>query len=179
VIQLKLLLGFSGFLLCFGALTAQENIDRYDFDSTSVYINLDTLSFYNVGLRAETVNNNTKYWVNDKRVNQATYEKYKTIWDNIDHCRPCYFKTYDENDVLLYEGAQYTDCRVGIWMEYYPSGALKIIGHYKENDTDNWENLWNRKLCSIKHGKWEYYNEDGAIRLTEYYWKGKLVERYL
>lgn len=175
MIKTKLLLVFGLCLLGFHSLIAQKNIDRYEFDSISVYKALDTLPFTNANLRSETVHNTTKYWVKDKRVNQATYEKYKAIWENIDICRPCYFKTYDENDVLLYEGAQYTDCRVGIWIEYYPNGTVKLIGHYKENDTDNWENLWNRKLCSVKHGKWLYYNEDGGIRLIEYYWNGKLV----
>jgi len=176
MIQNTLLLGFS---LCFFgifSLTAQKNVDEYLLDSISSYKTLDTLPFYNVGMRAETVNGNSKYWVNDKRVDQATYVKYKSVWDNIDKCRPCYFKTYDVDDVLLYEGAQCTDCRVGSWLEYYPSGVVKIRGHYKENSSNDWEDLWKRKLCSVKHGKWITYSEGGEIQLIEVFWNGKLVE---
>jgi hypothetical protein len=168
-------LGLTFFFLGLFSLSAQNNVHAYFNDSSTYYTSLDTLSFYNVSIRAETAHNATKYWVNDKRVDQATYEKYKTVWDNIDKCRPCYFKTYDVDDVLLYEGPQCTDCRVGSWVEYYPSGALKIRGHYKENSTDNWEDLWKRKLCSVKHGKWITYGEDEEIQLIEVFWNGKLV----
>ncbi|MCH2228701.1 MAG: hypothetical protein MK105_00045 [Crocinitomicaceae bacterium] len=155
---------------------AQTDSTKYTLDTSTMYKNLDTLNFYSVGLRAESSNKSEKYWVNNKRVDKIIYLKYKSVWDNIHKCKPCYLKTYDENDKLIKEGFQYTDCGVGIWTEYYSNGEIKTIGHFKENNSDNWNDLWNRGYCSRKEGLWKYYDENGNVTKTEKYLDGKLID---
>lgn len=142
--------------------------------TSTVYSTLDTLESYNVTLRSEKTNNIGRYWVNNKLVDKDTYDKYNKAWDNINLCRPCYLITYDKNDKLIREGVQYTDCRIGIWIEYYSSGEVKLIGHYKENNTGDWIDLWDRSYCSIKNGTWVYYDKYGRIIKSERYINGEL-----
>jgi len=137
----------------------------------------DTLKFYSVGLTAQAQTGNAAiYKVNNKVVNKATYDKYKSNWDNIEKCRPCYLKTYNVHDSLIREGLQYEDCAVGDWIEYYPDGKIKVKGHYKENPTGNWDSLYDRGYCSRKDGKWTYYNENGTVIKVENYIDDKLVK---
>jgi antitoxin component YwqK of YwqJK toxin-antitoxin module len=143
-------------------------------DSPSVYSKLDTLKFYTVSLFSIQTKGNTIYEVNKKKVNKATYMRYKKVWDNIDKCKPCVLQTYNGGDTLLYEAVQHTDCRVGWYIEYFPNGSKKVTGQYKENDTKKWKNLWNRGYCSKEHGTWKYYNEKGDLIKTEEYKNGKL-----
>ena len=45
---------------------------------------------YKVELRSETGPGYAKYFVNDQLVDKRTYEHYKTKWDNIAICKPCF-----------------------------------------------------------------------------------------
>ena len=94
----------------------------------------------------------------------------------LNDCTPCYMKTLSPDDVLLYAGVQYTDCVVGNWTEYYPDGKIKLTGQYKENPTDNWNNIWKRGYCSVKEGTWTYYDENGKVMKTEKYKDNVLVQ---
>lgn len=140
------------------------------------YGQLDTLKFYSVSLSATTSNGRQVYSVNGKETDAATYQKYKVVWDNITQCKPCYLKTYDINEQLLNEGERYQDCQVGHWIEFYPSGAIKLIGEFKINDTGNWKNAWDRGYCSRKDGEWKYFDEAGNLIRTEVWEDGKLIE---
>jgi antitoxin component YwqK of YwqJK toxin-antitoxin module len=151
----------------------------------SVYQNLDTLIFYNVSLAsgpAIDCNNfnfkikQIKYFVDCKEVSEAVYLKYKNANDKIDKCTPCYAKTLDTNGRIINAGVKYTDCAVGIWIEYYINGKIKVIGHYKENNTGKWKNIWDKGYCSKKHGIWKYYDTNGQLINTELYKNGNLMK---
>lgn len=149
----------------------------------SIYLKLDTMKFYNVSLSSGPLVNcvvgklggPTKYFVDCKEVSKAEYDKYDTIWKKIESCKPCYLQTYDKNDILLYEGLEYNECRVGIWKEFYPSGKIKILGHYKENPKTSWTNIY-PEFCGSKHGLWVYYNEKGEIIKSEKYENNKRIK---
>lgn len=152
--------------------------------AASIYKDLDTIVRYNVNLASGPAkdcshfdgNYPVKYFVNCKEVSQAEYLKYKRANDSIKECKPCYMRTLDTNGVLLRTAVQYGDCVVGSWTEYYPDGKIKVSGHYKENDTGNWNNLWKRGYCSRKEGEWIYYDEHGNITKKEKYKDDKLIE---
>ena len=148
----------------------QENVNHFQ------YQNLDTLSFYSVSLRYERSGDSQLYWLNDKIVDEKTYEKYKLVWNNIKLCKPCYLMTYDVKDRLLRSADQHGDCVVGEWKSYYKSGKLKTAGNYKKNDTEDWTKLWDRGYCSVKEGNWYYYNRRGKVVKTEQYKNGELIK---
>jgi antitoxin component YwqK of YwqJK toxin-antitoxin module len=150
--------------------------DAYSQVNTNknIYSRLDTIETYDVGLSAEIGPGYAKYFVNDKEVDKRTYDLYKVPWDNIGKCTPCFLKTYDEDNILVRESVQYTDCAVGLWIEYYPNGRIKVIGHYKENDTGNWKDIYKRGYCSVRNGKWIYYDINGKETKIENYKEDKL-----
>src|SRR5687767_13996363 len=125
-------------------------------DSSSVYKNLKTKKFYRVNTSSQTTDSHTTYTVNGNEVCREYYQKYHSTWDNMANCCPCILQSYDENDVLLTEAVSCTDCLVGWYKEYYPSGQLKVIGHYKENPTGRWRNIWDRGECNVMMGEWIY-----------------------
>jgi hypothetical protein len=142
----------------------------------SVYGKLDTLKFYDVELETETYRNRTSYWVDHKEVDKKTYDFYDFHWKNVDRCTPCYLKTFDTSERLLKEGVQYGDCNIGEWTEYSLTGKPRFKGHFKENDTGDWTEIWKRGLCTVKHGKWTYYDENGAVLYVSYFDNGVEVE---
>ena len=155
---------------------AQSDSTTNQSTSKFVYQNLDTLKSYSVSLLSKSSGNKTEYWVNKKPVDANTYNKYKTVWDNIDKCTPCYMQTYDVNDVLLSESINYEDCVIGQKIDYDSNGRITLISNYKMNDTENWENLWNRGYCSVPDGTWTYYNKKGEVVKTKQYQNGKLLK---
>ena len=142
----------------------------------SVYKNLEVKKFYSVGMSAVSEKGKTTYEIDDKRVDKATYEKYNDTWKNMETCKPCILETFDINEKLLHRAVHYTDCAVGQWIEYYADGKIKMIGHYKENDTGNWKNAYNRGYCSVKHGIWTYFDKNGNTIKTEQYIDNILVK---
>lgn len=145
----------------------------------SNYLQLDTLVFYDVELEVETYHGRTTYWVDRKEVSKKTYDTFNTFWENVDKCKPCYLKTYEKSGRLLKEGVQYGDCNVGIWTEYYPDGKVKLKGHFKENDTQDWFEIWTKGLCSVKHGLWVLYDRKGNIVGMEKFVNGSSDETEL
>lgn len=143
----------------------------------TAYGKLDTLKYYNVDLSYTNFNGKEVYTVNGKETDAATYEQYKAVWDNVEKCTPCYAKTYDINEQLIEEGHRYTDCQVGKWIEYYPSGAVKLTGEFKINTTSKWKNAWKRGYCSNEDGTWNYYNEAGNLTKMEIWENGELIEK--
>ena len=144
-------------------------------DTSNIYPQLDTMETYDVTLSEVTGPNGAHYYVNDEEVHRKTYDRYKALWDNIEKCTPCFLKSYDENHVLMRGSVQYTDCSVGLYIEYYPDGATKLIGHFKQNATHDWHNLAKRHYCTIKDGQWTYYDKNGRVIKLESYKEGKLV----
>ncbi|MCX6180850.1 MAG: hypothetical protein NT150_02825 [Bacteroidetes bacterium] len=142
----------------------------------SVYKNLEVKKFYSGGSSMVTLKGKTIYKVDDKVVDESSYTLYNESWKNMETCKPCVLETYDGNGVLQHKAEQYTDCAVGQWIEYYSDGKIKVIGHFKENDTGNWDKAYERGYCSSKNGVWNYYDKDGTIKKTETYLNNKLLE---
>lgn len=159
-------------LICISIFSqvSYSQIDSVNF----IYKDIDTLKVYDVDLYYKRVNNTSSYFVNGEKVSKAIYDKYNGNSDNLGNCRPCYLLHYNEKGILVKFAAQYTDCRIGEYKEFFKDGKLKVNGNYLKNPTGNWDDLWKRGYCSVKHGKWEYYNIHGMISKIEYYSYGKL-----
>lgn len=138
------------------------------------YDKLDTLKFYDGSASAINDGKKMVYKVNDVVVSKEEYDKFNSVWHNIDKCKPCYLEHYTADDKLVAAGVQYTDCRVGDWKEFYPDGSVKISGHYKENHTGNWKSIFARGYCSVKDGDWISYSPKGDTTSVENYKEGKL-----
>jgi hypothetical protein len=142
----------------------------------SVYKNLTIRKFYSLGYSTSSRDNITTYKINDKEVDKGTYDKYHSTWKNMETCKPCILLTYDYNDKLLTKGIQYTDCIVGFWIEYFPSGKVKLIGHYKENVTGNWDSAYDKGFCR-PDGIWSYFSEQSKKLYSEIWKDGQFVKQ--
>jgi antitoxin component YwqK of YwqJK toxin-antitoxin module len=143
----------------------------------SIYNNLVTRKLYTVFQSSQTVDGVTTYKIDDKTVEKATYEKYNSTSKNVDLCKPCIIKAYNFYDKLVYKAIQYSDCIVGYYIEYFPNGNVKIIGHYKENESGNWQNIFDRGYCQMD-GVWTYYDTNGKIRYSETWKDGDFLKQY-
>lgn len=147
------------------------------FDSTTIYKNLETKKFYSVSLSSQITKSKSIYKVNGKKVSKSTYNKYKSTWINMKTCCPCILKSYDENDVLISEAVSCTDCKVGWFKSYWANGNLKLTAYYKENPTGNWNDIWKRGYCSVRNGKWTYYDVNGNTLYSEFWENGVFVKQ--
>lgn len=145
--------------------------------SKSVYKSLETKKFYSVGLSSRNDNGKTTYKVNGKAVSKSIYSKYESTWQNMEKCCPCILQSYNEKDVLIKEAVSCTDCIVGAYKEFYANGKVKLSGGYKENPTGNWNNIWQRVYCNVRHGEWAYYNEQGDSLYSETWNNGEFVKQ--
>jgi hypothetical protein len=165
------------FLLTFSCSLTFAQIDLTKTDTTkSVYQGLETRKFYRVGYSSSSINGVTTYRLNDKEVSKSTYDRYHSTWENMETCKPCILMTYDINEHLLCKGIQYTDCPVGFWIEYFPNGKVKLIGHYKENVSGDWNFSWNGGFCE-PDGAFTYFNETGEEIYTEYWENGDFIKQ--
>jgi len=138
----------------------------------------DSLKSYDVFLESLDKGFYTEYKVNGKVVTREYYNKYNLQWNSMGACKPCYLYTFDEQDHLLHVAFQYKDCIVGIYREYFPEGGIKVIGQFKENTTGDWDHLFERQLCNVRIGRWQYFNMEGKLFLIESYDEyGKLFEK--
>jgi hypothetical protein len=96
--------------------------------------------------------------------------------DVIANCKPCILLFYDSNGKLLSKSIKYTDAIVGYYIEYHPNGKVKLIGHYKENPTDDWNNLWDRGY-GRKDGVFTYFGADGKKLYAEYWQNGQFIKQ--
>lgn len=165
-------------LLLFSVLAslARAQNTAVSIEAAVEYPEIDTVKFYAVTLREELVDGKMYYQVNDCPVDKEVYDYYDQFDGNGERCHPCYRKTYNEHEKLLNEGPEYAGCHVGKWIEYYPSGKVKLTGHYKVNDSNSWDEIWSRDFCSVQEGIWIYYNEDGTVMKVTRYKDGELVE---
>ncbi len=141
------------------------------------YQNLETKKFYLVSLSSETRDEISTYKVNNKKVSEATYNKYRKEWENIMDCCPCILQYFDIKENLIYESVACSECEVGWFKEYYKNGKIKSIKLYKENPTNNWENIFERGLCSVPNGQWVYLNKRGDTIYSEYWDNGEFVNQ--
>ena len=140
----------------------------------SQYEHLDTVKAFNWGASscAGCGQPNAKYRIENKLVSKATYDSCQADLQKMITCTPCYLKVYNKKSgQLVSESAQYTDCNVGVWIEYYPSGKISRIMHFKENKTNNWKKF----PCSVLDGVWKEYKKDGSIVKEEIWKDGKLI----
>ncbi len=154
-------------LLMSVALNAQKEVPQ------TVYKNLPVKKFYTAFTETATVNGKTIYKANGKEISKDKYDAMVASRSSIAECTPCMLETYDENGKLSMKAVQYKDCYVGSFTAYYPSGKIKTTGHYRENETDTWEPLWDNGYC-IKHGIWTEFDEKGKVIKTENYNFGNL-----
>src|SRR5437868_6869233 len=128
----------------------------------SIYKDLPVKKFYSVSTQSSSINGKVAYQADGKAVDKATYDKYNASMEDFKNCKPCILETYDAKEVLLNRAIKYQDCPVGYWVNYYPSGKIKTIGHYRENESDIWSPLWDAGYC-MKHGTWTEYDEKGKV----------------
>ncbi len=91
---------------------------------------------------------------------------------DIESCTPCWLRYFNKEGLLLQEGFSYMDCALGKRIEYYPSGSIKVIRFFKTNETGDWTDF----PCSVPHGTWIYFNEDGTIQKSVIYEDGVVKE---
>ncbi len=108
---------------------------------------------------------------------KEVYSKSPSFFDDIQSCTPCIIKYYQKPYVLKYEAIQYGDCFTGFYKEYYPDGSIKVKGQFKENRSNNWDNIFHRGYCNVPDGKWLYFNDKGQIKSIEIWNKGNFVEQ--
>jgi len=159
----------STFLFLFIALAGMAQKEN----SSVTYKNLPVKKFFTAFTETATVNGKTIYKANVKEISKDKYDVMMASRSSIAECTPCMLETYDENGKLSTKAVQYKDCYVGSFTAYYPNGKVKTQGHYRENDTDIWEPLWDNGYC-IKHGTWTEYDEKGKVIKTENYNFGNL-----
>ncbi|MBI1227444.1 MAG: hypothetical protein GC192_19590 [Bacteroidetes bacterium] len=141
------------------------------------YENLTVKKTYNVSISSSKRGGYITYEVDGVKVKKDVYQKYKDGFDNMEDCCPCILKTYDKDEVLLKEAVQCSDCVVGYLKEFYPNGKVKILGHYKENTTGDWFNIFYRGYCYVQDGDWFYYDEYGNIVKIETWRNGEFIEQ--
>ncbi len=155
-------------LLPFFSLAQKDN-------AKTVYKDLPVKKFYSVNTETLTENGKEVYKADGKIIDKATYDKYVEGRKSLETCKPCVLETYNAEGKMLNKAVKYLDCPVGFWYNYYPSGKIKTIGHYRENESDIWDPLWNAGFC-VKHGTWTEYNEKGKVISFELYDFGNLKE---
>jgi hypothetical protein len=163
------------FLIFLSNILIAQEIARID-TTNSIYGSLPVLKEYAVSSSSLRSASTSWFKLNGKEVDEKTYQKYTQFSDNINKCKPCILLSYDTSENLLYKRITYGDCAVGYWIEYYPNGKVKVIGHYKENSSRKWENIFDNGYCR-KHGSWIYFDKSG-IRIRSEIWKeGKLEKK--
>jgi antitoxin component YwqK of YwqJK toxin-antitoxin module len=145
------------------------------------YAQLDTVKISSHSMEKTTATVKRKkvetYTIDNVKVTQQKYDSVKKSADQaIAKCRPCWLKTYDGHGQIMTEGLSYTDCSLGTFIKYYPTGQVEMYANYKTNETGDWDKFKERGFCSVKEGTWLYYKEDGTIAKVEGYENGKLIK---
>jgi antitoxin component YwqK of YwqJK toxin-antitoxin module len=163
---MKYIISYALILLSFTMLSAQ-----------GAYNGLDTLKTYDVNLDEQMTTWGRKYFANGKEVTKDQYMMYKEHWDISQKCTPCILSTYDHQDRIKHVAVQFAECMVGDYTEYHSNGQLKATGQFRQNPSTDWSNLRMRNLCSVRDGKWTYYNANGKAEWVEYYENGSLLKK--
>ncbi len=164
-------------LLVFASLFWVKAIYSQNDSSIENYANFRVQKYYQVNLKETQKGKKSKYFVNDRRISKSEFEKFNSDKDRIGNCIPCIVERYNENDILIKQAYQYTDCYIGFYKEFYPNGKIKKEGQFKENLTEDWEDLSERGLCSKKTGKWIFYSENGDTLYSEFWGNGEFIKQ--
>ena len=134
---------------------------------------IDTIINYSVGLSS----NNDSYNMNGKEITKENYEHFRgNTFEEAQNCCPCIFVSKDINEKVLYDYFGCAECQMGFYHTYFPNGKLKVSGLYKEIDSNKLESSNFSSLCSIKNGKWIYYDSLGHEMYTKY-WENNVCIR--
>lgn len=109
-----------------------------------------------------------------ENVYQAYQDSTNSYFVSLGKCKPCWQKNYTFEGRLISEGMGFTDCMVGDYFFYYSNGEIYISSSYKKNDSNDWSNLHNRKLCG-QNGVELFYSTNGKLIKTNFYVDGKLI----
>ncbi len=143
----------------------------------TVYGQLDTIKvlalncFHSEGAGA------TRYLVNGREVDSLEHAECLKNYQLIKSCQPCWLNTYDEEGRLLIQMVAYGDCGVGAYREYYPSGQLKVKGHFQETWAKDDHGKARVTACSARHGSWTYYHQDGSFWYDETWRNDRFIEQ--
>ncbi|MGI4871628.1 MAG: toxin-antitoxin system YwqK family antitoxin [Janthinobacterium lividum] len=160
---------------CYAAL-AQKGIAQTD-TTKSAYGRLVTRKVYTGTFQQERLPGGTSiYKVNGKEVDKTVFDHYHDNQNNVEQCTPCILEIYGLDEKPIHKGIQFMDLPVGFWIEYFPTGKVKIVGHYKENDTGIQRNFF-KKGFGERDGIWTYFNEAGRRLYSEYWKDGKFISQ--
>jgi hypothetical protein len=138
---------------------------------------LDTVSHQNKNCSVTLENGLLVYQVDGATVDSIQYSECQKNHLLMTNCQPCWSKVYDEEGMLLYEAATYTDCFIGGYRSYYPSGKVKTRGQFRSQAVRDSTETILPGTCSIKTGDWVYYQEDGTIDYEEIWNNGQFLQQ--
>ncbi len=131
---------------------------------------------YGISFSSMVSGDSSWFKIGDNEVDGKTYKKFTKYSHNIDKCRPCILLSYDTIENLRLKRITYGDCCVGYWIEYFANGRVKVLGHFKENTTGNWNNIFEKGYCR-EDGVWTYFNKNGKQLYSEIWKEGKLIKK--
>jgi antitoxin component YwqK of YwqJK toxin-antitoxin module len=155
--------------------TISIHFSKSQSDTTSQLKVIDTIEIHHYNLRWRTTNGKTTYYKDDKKISKRKYNALAETTSKLKDCVPCYIIAYTNNK-LAYEGDFYTDCGVGLFIEYYSNGIIKTKGEYKRNPNKDWEMESISEWCAIKNGTWENFDNKGNLIKSEKYINDVLSE---
>ncbi|MBK8367996.1 MAG: hypothetical protein IPL10_11385 [Bacteroidetes bacterium] len=117
-----------------------------------------------------------KYYIGKKKVTEQEYEDYLKFPDPSSKCTPCYLINKVKGKIT-YEGDFYTDCGIGVYIERYNNGKIKVKGYHKTPLDQNYTKLFDRGYCSVRIGEWFYYKENGELEKTIVYNDGIEIKK--
>ena len=136
----------------------------------------DTLRIHDVILSSGIINGKKVFKANEIIINK---EKYDSITkESFNACIPCYLITLDEEDKTIKEGLFYINLPIGYFKSYHKNGKISSVGNYINLLPLSHKNLKMgmpcEGTCTVKDGRWKYYNDKGQLIKTEFYIKGLL-----
>lgn len=137
---------------------------------------LKIVKYHPVKMEYNRVEGKTTYKINGKSVDSSIYSFYQSEQETIRLCTPCIVEAYDLSEKLMFRAVQFRSCPIGDVTLYYTNGKIRFTGQYKENQSGDWEDIWNKGYCAIKHGNWYFYRKNGKLRKKEKYVNGQLVK---
>lgn len=136
-------------------------------------ISLDTIKVYNVNCTYTEGNsviswggNWTEYFPSIPCPSDSLniyLENYQIVQKYLDNRDFFWIRLYDTNNVLLYEGMKFADCKVGSFICYWPNGQIKLRGQYSGYKYANKKGYVIKHCKGKKIGDWIEYDINGII----------------
>jgi hypothetical protein len=117
-----------------------------------------------------------KYWIGKRKVTEQEYLDYLKFPDPSSKCMPCYLINKIKGKTT-YEGEFYTDCGLGVYIERYSNGKIKVKGQHRTPLDNNYTKLFDRGYCSVRIGEWFYYKKNGELEKTIVYADGIEIKK--